>query len=119
MTIGNFVRLDRRGVFALFALGIWGWIIYSIWSHSTDKIIKGLIIRSKTPIRYIDAPIKPIKKETLWFDTLYFPKSNELKHPKYGYLGYRRDFIIHFDSDIETKEEGFIKFTIYFYLISL
>ena len=113
MSIGSFVRFDRRYGLVIFALGIWIWIGYSIYAHTSKKIIKATIIQSSKPVRHIDDRIYPQKKETLWFDTLYFPKGNELRHPKYGYLGYRQNFVAFFDTDIDVPKDEFVNFVIY------
>lgn len=113
MSIGSFVQFDKRKGLLLFALGLWVWMGYSIASHSAKKIIKATIIQSAKPIRHLDDTIYPRKKEVLWIDKLYFPNANELKHPTYGYLGYRKDFIIYFDADFKLQEPQQIKFTIY------
>jgi len=89
------------------------WIGYSIASHTAKKIIKTTIIQSSKPIRHIDDPLKLKKKEILWIDTLNFPKGNELRHPKYGYLGYRRNFVAYFDTDIEVPKDVYVDFIIY------
>ena len=113
MSIGSSVRFDKRYILALFALGIWVWMGYSIVSHTTSRIIKATIIQSKKAVRYLDDKLYPIKKEVLWFDTLTFPKGNELRHPKYGYLGYRQDFVIFFDMDVELSADRFVSFVVY------
>ncbi|NPA64165.1 MAG: hypothetical protein GXO16_04240 [Epsilonproteobacteria bacterium] len=113
MSIGSFARFDKRYALFLFAVGIWVWMGYSIASHTAKKIIKATIIQSKKPIRHIDDTIEPQKREILWIDTLNFPKGNELRHPKYGYLGYRRNFIAYFDTDIEVPKDRYVDFVIY------
>ena len=113
MSIGSFARFDKRYGLLLFAIGLWVWMGYSIASHSTKKIIKATIVQSAKPIRYLDDKIYPRKKEILWIDRLYFPNANELKHPTYGYLGYRRDFVIYFDADFVVKQAQKVKFVIY------
>jgi len=113
LTFGNSKLFDRRVGLLLFALAIWGWIGYSILSHTAAKIIKATIVQSKTPIRSLDSRIVPIKKETLWIDRLYFPKGNELRHPLYGYLGYTHDFVIFFDAKFRLKKSSPVTFTIY------
>ena len=107
------MRFDRRYGLLLFAIGIWIWIGYSIYSHSAKHIIKATIIQSKTPLRTIDSKVVPAKKEVLWIDRLYFPKGNELRHPTYGYLGYRKNFVIYFDSDVESLKDQNVTFFVY------
>lgn len=97
----------------LFAVGLWGWIGYSILSHTAHKIIRTAIIQSRTPLRHLDDPLHPIRKETLWIDTLYFPKGNSLYNPIYGNLGYTHDFVILFDMDMVVKKKSPITFIIY------
>jgi len=107
------VRLDKiKGLF-LFAVAIWIWMGYSIYSHSSKHIIKATIIQSKTPVKTIDDKIIPVKSEVLWIDKLYFPLGNELYYPTYGYLGYKRNFIIYFDSYIESLKEQNVTFVVY------
>ena len=113
MSIGSFVRFDRRYALLLFALGIWVWIGYSIFTHTAKKIIKTTIVQSSKPIRHIDDPIKLKKKETLWVDTLNFPRGTEFRHPTYGYLGYKRNFVAFFDTDIQMPKERYVLFRIY------
>ena len=107
------MRFDKRFGFLAFAVGLWLWMGYSIISHSAKKIIKTTIIQSATPLHHLDDPIKIRKKEILWIDKLYFPKGNELRHPTYGYLGYRQNFLILFDSDFVLEKDKRVKFTIY------
>ena len=107
------MQFDKRIGLLAFAIALWVWMGYSIASHSAKKIIKTTIIQSSRPITYLDAKIYPKKKEVIWIDKLYFPKSNELRHPTYGYLGYRRDFVIYFDTDFKLKKPQRVKFTIY------
>ena len=113
MITGSFVRFDRRYVLLAFALGVWIWIAYSIKTHSADHIIKATIIQSKTPLRTIDSKVVPVKKETLWIDKLYFPVGNELRHPTYGYLGYKKNFVIYFDSVLDSLEDQEVTFAVY------
>ena len=70
-------------------------------------------MQSSRPIHFLDDKVSPLKKEILWFDTLAFPKGNELRHPKYGYLGYRQNFVIFFDMDVEIPKEEYVDFVIY------
>ncbi|BCD63179.1 hexosaminidase (plasmid) [Nitratiruptor sp. YY08-26] len=113
MIFGNSKLFDRRWALLLFALVLWGWIGYSIFSHTTAKILKVTIIQSKTPVRFLDDRIVPIKKEVLWIDRLYFPRGNELRHPLYGYLGYTHDFVALFDGKFKLEKEIPVTFTIY------
>jgi len=113
LTTGNSKLFDKRYGLLLFAIALWVWIGYSIASHTARHIIKATIIQSSKPIRSIDDPLVPIKKEVLWIDKLYFPKGNELRHPLYGYLGYRHDFVIHFDAKFSLAKKGPVRFIIY------
>jgi len=107
------MRFDKRFGLLLFAAALWLWIGYSIYSHSAKHIIKATIIQSKTPVRDIDSKVVPAKKEELWIDRLYFPVGNELRHPTYGYLGYKRDFVVYFDSEVESKKDQNVTFAVY------
>jgi len=110
---GSFVRFDRGWGLLLFALGLWGWILYSIKSHSAAHIIKAHIIQSKTPLRTIDSKPTPLKEETLWIDRLSFPRGTQLRHPIYGYLGYSHDFIIDLTMEVESLRDQNVTFDIY------
>jgi hypothetical protein len=107
------MQLDKSKGLFIFALTLWGWIIYSIYSNSIEGVIKTTIIQSKTPLTRVDSKIKPIKKEVLWIDKLYFDVGKELKHPIYGYLGYKKNFVIYFDSHIKSLKDQNITFAIY------
>ncbi len=113
MIFGNSKLFDRRVGLLLFAVALWGWIGYSILSHTTAKIIKATIVQSKKPVRFLDDRIYPVKKETLWIEKLYFPRGNELRHPLYGYLGYTHDFVIFFDGKFELEKSMPVTFTVY------
>ena len=113
MIFGNSKLFDRRTGLLLFALALWGWIGYSIFSHTAHKTIQTTIIQSRTPLRHLDDPIHPIRKEILWIDTLYFPKGNSLYNPIYGNLGYSHDFVILFDMDIMVQKDIPTTFIIY------
>lgn len=96
-----------------FAIAIWLWIGYSIYSHSAKKIFKVTIIQSAKPLHFLDDRLYPIKQETLWIEKLYFPRGNELRHPTYGYLGYKQNFVMRIDGDFTLSKDRPVKFVLY------
>lgn len=113
LIIGSSKLFDKRYGLLFISLVLWSWMGYSILSHSTKHIIQATIIQSAQPIRSIDDPVVPTKKEIMWFDKLYFPKSVELYHPSYGYLGYRHDFVIYFNTVFHIDKKKKIRFVVY------
>ncbi len=107
------MRFDRRWGFVVFVSFVWLWIGFNIYKHTFTPRIKAIIIQSKNPIRTIDDPIVPIKKEILYFETIDFPKSKRLWNSIYGDLGYTHDFIINFFSKIYLAKDQYVKFIVY------
>ncbi|MRJ01834.1 MAG: hypothetical protein C6I05_00115 [Epsilonproteobacteria bacterium] len=107
------MQFDRRWGLLLFALGLWIWMAYSIISHTATHTIKAVIIQSKTPLRTIESRVTPRKREELWIDKLYFPQGNELRHPIYGYLGYKNNFVIYLTMRVNSLRDQNITFDIY------
>ncbi|SMC10174.1 PA14 domain-containing protein [Nitratiruptor tergarcus DSM 16512] len=107
------MRFDKRwGLFA-FAFTLWLWIGYSIYIHSAKKIFKVTIIHSSKPLHTLNDKIYPDKKEMIWVEKIFFPRGNELKHPTYGYLGYKKNFVMRIDGDFLLSKDAPLKFVLY------
>jgi len=113
LDIGNSIRLDKRHALLLFVFTIWAWIGFNIYSHATVNTIKATIVQSMKPIRSLDDNIFQGKKEALYIESLNFPKGNKFYHPHHGFLHYKKNFKIFFDTYMETTKDQYIDFVIY------
>lgn len=107
------MQFDKRwGLFA-FALALWVWIGYSIYTHSPKKIFRVTILHSTKPLTSLYDRVYPDKKEIFWIEKVYFPRGNELRYPSYGYLGYKNNFFMKIDGDFVLTQDIPLKFVLY------